>query len=297
MRAVVTGGTGFIGQHLVRSLQESGWGLVTIARHPADRELPGAEQHAVLVDDERIREIIGPGDVVVHLAARGSDGLSFTEPYEYGKINAFGTLNVLEACRLAGARFVLASTQRVYASKREPLDEDSALDPRSPYAYSKLVAETWTRMYAELYQLPAVILRIFSVYGPGQLITSGTSGVVSIFAQRVLAGEELIVHGRQTRDFTYVADAVSAIESVMRVECRAGSIYNIGSGVATSLADLAVAVKEVAGSNSGIVIDEEYPDQSCYVADIGKARRELGYSPQFSLKEGLAKYMEWFSGR
>lgn len=295
MRAVITGGTGFIGSHLARSLSASGWEVVTVSRHAPVEQLQGVEHHDLTVGDRGVWELIGHGDVVVHLAALGSDGISFEQPFEYGKTNAQGTLNVLEACRLAGARFVLASTQRVYAPRREPLDEDSALDPKSPYAYSKLVAETWVRMYAQLYQLPAVILRIFSVYGPGQLIKSGTSGVVSIFAQRVLAGEDLIVHGGQIRDFTYVADVTGAIESAMISECEPGSVFNIGSGVATSLADLAVVVKEAAGATSSIVIDEDYPDQSCYVAEIGKARRELGYSPRFGLREGLTNYMEWLS--
>lgn len=296
MRAVITGGTGFIGSWLAGSLLAEGWEVATVARGSGGERL-GVEHYAVSVEDTAVRGAIRPGDVVVHLAALGSDGLSFSDPFSYGRTNAFGTLNVLEGCRLAGARFVLVSTQRVYASHPGPLDEDSALDPQSPYGYSKVAAETWARMYGRLCGVPVVILRVFSAYGPGQLVESGTSGVVSIFTRRALAGEELIVHGCQYRDFVYVSDVAKGIRAAMTAEAGSSPVYNIGSGVKTSLGELALAVKQAAGSRSRIVSDLEHPDRSCYVADIQKARRELGYEPQVALMEGLGRYIKWLAGR
>jgi UDP-glucose 4-epimerase len=295
LRAVITGSTGFIGAHLVKSLRSQGWEVVTVSR--TGGEALGGDHFQLPVTDSQVRSIIRQGDVVVHLAALGNDGASFNDPYEYGAVNAFGTLNVLEACRVHGAAFVLASTQRVYAPAEEPLTESSRLDPKSPYGFSKMVAETWTKMYSDLYGVPAVVLRLFSVYGPGQLISAGTSGVVSIFAHRALANEDMTVHGGQVRDFTYIGDAVAGIEAAMQTERGWGNTYNIASGVAISLTELAGLVKEAAGSSSEVVVQGDYPDQSRYIADISRARTDLGYDPKVSIAEGVRRYIDWLRQR
>jgi len=296
VRIVVTGSRGFIGANLVQSLCTLGREVVTVSRKP---QLHGGvrSHHCLSVTDSGFARILNEGDIVVHLAALGNDGASFADPVRYGESNASGTLNVLEACRRRGARFVFTSTQRVYASSNEPINESSPVGPQSPYGYSKFVAETWTRMYSELYQVPSVILRLFSVYGPGQVIEEGTSGVVSIFAHRTLSGEDMVVHGGQVRDFLYIDDAVAAIELAMDSDASWGSTYNIGSGVGTSLVDLARIIKEKSGSESKIAVDEDYPDQSQYLADISKAQNEIGYSPKVEIADGVSKYLEWLRSR
>ena len=145
---------------------------------------------------------------------------SFRRPFEYNRLNALGTLNVLEGARRTGGHVILASTQRVYRTTRGPIREDAALAPADPYAVSKLVAERWCQMYSEQLGVPTTVVRLFSVYGPGQ-VGQGTSGVVSIFLGRALRNEPLEVHAEQRRDLTEVGDVARGIRLV--IETRPGA--------------------------------------------------------------------------
>ena len=209
MRVAVTGGTGFIGRHLVAALAAAGHEVTVVARQPAT--VPGAAR--VIAGDVTRREIgaaLAGAATIVHLAALADASRSAADPVGYTTVNALGTLNVLDAACVQGAGVVFASSQRVYVPWHGPLREDGPRDPTTVYGWSKLAAEGWVTMYGRLYDVPAVTLRLFSVYGPGQRATGGVSGVVAIFGERALRGQDLTVHQRHLRDFVYVTDVAAA---------------------------------------------------------------------------------------
>ena len=207
MQILVTGGSGFIGRHVVAELAAAGYRVTTLHRGAplAERDIAGpAPRHLQLdVLSPEARLAATRADAVVHLAGRGDVQASYREPLAYNQLNALGTVNVLDGARERSAHVVMASTQRVYRPTERPIPEDAPRAPTDPYAYSKLVAEQWCRMYAEQLETPTTVVRLFSVYGPGQ-VGQGTSGVVSIFLDRARRGEPLTVHADQQRDLTWV---------------------------------------------------------------------------------------------
>lgn len=287
MRIVVTGASGFIGRHVVAELLQAGHRVETVHRGEA-LSLPAARHTRVDVLSPEARAAVHGADAVVHLAGQGDVQASFEQPFEYSRLNALGTLNVLEGLRQTGGHLVLASTQRIYAPASEPLREDAALAPTDPYAVSKLVAEQWCRMYAEQLGVPTTTVRLFSVYGPGQ-VGQGTSGVVSIFLDRARRGEPLEVHSTQRRDLTYVGDVARGVRLAIERPHSAGRVYNIATGAGTSLEELARLVCRVAGSSSAVVPPPRGSSEGDRVADISLARRELGYTPMVDLEEGVRR--------
>jgi nucleoside-diphosphate-sugar epimerase len=234
------------------------------------------------------RRVASQCEGVLHLAGRGDVQESWRAPDEYLRVIGGGTLNLLEGARAAGARFVLPSTQRVYRPAARPLRETERERPADPYAVAKLVAESYCRLYAQRHGLATRIVRLFSVYGPGQL-GQGTSGVVGIFAARAQQGAELIVEPGPRRDLTYVEDAVEGLRLALeraRAGCR---VYNVATGRGTDLETLARAIVSVFRSDSRIVVADRRWDGGDLVADLGRARRELGYEPRISLQDGLER--------
>jgi dTDP-L-rhamnose 4-epimerase len=157
----------------------------------------------------------------------------------------------------------------------------------------KLAAELYVEMAGRVYGVPGAALRLFSVYGPGQVITGGQSGVVSIFAIRALESAPLIVMSRQRKDFVEVSDVVRAVSLALAKPTTPARAYNIGAGRATSVTALAHAVRDAVGSRSAIIADYQDESPNGLVADIHRARLELGYEPQVSLEEGLHRYVQW----
>lgn len=292
MNIVVTGAGGFIGRHTVRALAAAGHCVTAVSRTDPG-PLGQARWIAADVRDPMCMELVSGHDAVVHLAALSDAGASMQQPYAYAATNAGGTLHLLEGARRAGARFILASTQRLYASSPAPVAEDAPLNPTEPYAYSKLVAEHWVRMYNALYGVPATVLRFFSVYGPGQRITAGSSGVVSIFVHRALAGLPLLVGGHGARDFTHVADAVQGIMLALERAEASGQTFNVATGRGTTFEELARAVVEVTGASVPVQWSDSLGPASSWVADISRAQRMLGYAPRVPLREGLAELVAW----
>ncbi|MCL5265135.1 MAG: NAD-dependent epimerase/dehydratase family protein [Chloroflexi bacterium] len=290
MRVLVTGGTGFIGSHLIRELVDRGRDVVTISRRSAP-PLPFVEHHALDIEDPAVQDVAERADAIVHLAASSDASSSFANPFLYSRTNALGTLNVLEAARRSNALFVFASSQRIYRPQKWPVDEDAPKRPVDPYGYSKLIGEHWVQMHHQIYDLRTVVLRFFSVYGPGQTLQGGTSGVVTIFVRRAMQGEELTVNDGNLRDFTYVGDIVKGIVLALDKPAAIGQTYNIATGESTSIETLARTVKEIAKSTSSIVV-KGTGDEESYVADIARARSELGYQPSVDLRRGLELYVE-----
>ena len=291
MRVLVTGGTGFIGRHLVEALLARGHQVLTLSRR---REgVPGAEHHSMDAGSEEAISVASRVDAIAHLAALSNASASYAEPFTYNRLNALGTLAMLEGARRGGARIVFASSQRVYRPSLRPIAEDGLIEPQDPYGYSKLCGEQWLEMYRRFYDVHTCTVRFFSVYGPGLVVQGGTSGVVGIFVGRALRGEPLVAHTEQLRDLTYVSDVARGVLLALEKPAPAGSCYNVATGRGTSMVELAKAVRAAASSRSDIVV-ESGQEFGYLVADISMARTDLGYEPMVELPEGLEKYVAWF---
>lgn len=293
MRLLVTGATGFIGRHLVRRLAAEGHTVLSCSRSPTGPAEAAQHVHHDFAWGTLLPQM-GPVDAVIHLAGASAVLDAQEDPARVAQVNVQGTLTALLFAREHGARFLLASSQRVYRPSPEALPEDAAKEPRDLYGYTKLAAELYVEMACRLDGVPAVVTRFFSVYGPGQVISRGTSGVVSILAQRAITGRPMVVMTREPKDFVEVSDVVEGITLALAA-CRSPApAYNIAAGSPTTVLELATLLKRVAGSDSTIA--EEYADEpGGLVANIDRARRELGYEPRVSLEEGLRTYVSWLS--
>lgn len=308
-RALVTGGAGFIGSHVADLFIEEGYEVEIIDDLSTGNRANVNERaalHEASVASRDTRRIVREGrfDVVVHLAAQIDVRKSVADPIFDATTNIIGTLNILEAIRESGkkTRVVFTSTGgAIYGDFNTPPNvETYAKDPESPYAISKLAAEYYLSYYGRLHGLEHVALRFGNVYGPRQDLHS-EAGVVAIFCTRILAGKSLTIFGDglQTRDYVYVGDVARAVflgatrelPPAARVDARA---FNIGTGVGTSVIDLARLLQESAGSNAETEFAPRRPgEQQESFLDATKARRELGWEPMISLSEGLARTFNW----
>ncbi len=295
MKVLVTGASGLIGRHAARALLERGHSVRTFQRSALSEGMQSSVEHVtgdVTTDQEALCRAARGCAALVHLAGRGDVAESRRDPVGYAQLNATGALHALDAARAADAHFVLASTQRVYPLTPDLCREDDALAPDSPYGYAKWVAELWCRMASEHFGVPTTVLRFFSVFGPGQQANGG-SGVVSIFAQAALAGQPLVVQSAGRRDFTDVRDAAAAICLALDQRPTQPRTLNVGTGVGISFRELAEAIVEIGGSTSTIEDRVTEPPGRDLVADISRARSELGYEPCVPLREGLERYIAW----
>jgi len=295
VRAVVTGGAGFIGSNLVDVLVARGDEVVVVDDlSSGKRELlnPGA----TFVERDIRRGIDAAGArVVFHLAAQADVQTSMRRPAHDAAVNVVGTVEVLEAARAAGAHVVFSSTGgAIYGECDGPAPEDSPLAPVSPYGIAKLCGEHYLSGWNRIHGSDHVVLRFANVYGPRQ-DSSLEGGVVSIFLERMARGDETTIFGdgRQTRDFVYVGDVVAALLAAGEHE---GGVYNVGTGKETTVLGLHQACAGVAGVASQPRHEAaRLGDARRSVLDVSRAARELGWRARTPLDDGLRRTWEWLA--
>jgi UDP-glucose 4-epimerase len=305
MKAVVTGGAGFIGSNLVDALVERGDEVVIVddistgKRENIERALAaGARLVEVDIrDGQALIDLFGDfrPAVVFHLAAQIDVRKSVADTALDAMINVVGTINVLEASKRAGVRRVVNSSTggAIYGEgKVIPAPENHPAEPEAPYGQSKYAAEGYLELYRRLHGLSTVSLRYGNVYGPRQ-DPLGEAGVIAIFCGKLIAGEKPTVYGDglQTRDYVYVGDIVAA--NLAASESDASGAFNIGTGRETSVVDLVDALAKVAGGEFEADFAPERPGEVRHIAlDYTRAREELGWEPQVDLDAGLRRTLD-----
>ncbi len=304
-KVVVTGGAGFIGSHLAEELARRDYRVIILDDLSTGKvenieDLLGKENvefiKGSITDLPLLRELFRGVDYVFHQAALPSVPRSIENPQATHEVNVSGTLNVLLAARENSIKKVLyTSSSSVYGDiPTLPKKEDMVPHPLSPYAVTKLAGEYYCQVFHQVYGLPTVCLRYFNVYGPRQDPNSQYAAVIPSFIKRALEGNPPIIFGdgEQTRDFTFVKDAVEA--SILAVESDARGLFNIAQGERITINELARLVISIVGENMEPVHQELRPgDIRHSLADISLARA-FGYEPRCSLKEGLRETIRSF---
>ena len=297
MRAVVTGGAGFVGSHVVDALVARG-DEVTVLDDLSSGKREHLNPGASFVERD-IREglDLGGADVVFHLAAQADVQTSVRRPDFDAEVNVVGTVKVAEAACVAGAQVVFSSTGgAIYGECDEPAREDSPLLPLSPYGIAKLCGEEYLLGWNRIHGSRHIVLRLANVCGPRQ--DAGLEGgVVSIFLERMAAGQETTIFGdgRQERDFVYVGDVVAAMLASVG---RSGGVLNVGTGEATSVLDLHRACRSIAGNSAEpSFAAARLGDIQRSVLDCARAATELGWQPHVSLEDGLRRTWDWMAAR
>jgi UDP-glucose 4-epimerase len=303
-RALVTGGAGFIGSHLVDGLLAAGWAVRVLDDFSSGREgnLAAARDRVELVrrdlaDPETAGDAVRDVEVVFHQGAVPSVPRSVAEPLRTHRVNVDGTLLLLEAARRADVRRVVyaASSSAYGDTEALPKVETMPANPRSPYALQKYSSEVYCRLYYELYGLETVALRYFNVFGPRQDPESQYAAVVPRFITACLLGRAPTVHGdgEQTRDFTFVADVVRANLAAADSPKAAGAVVNVAGGRQISLNALLATIQRLVGSHVQPHRDAaRVGDVRHSLADLGQAQDLLGWRPEVPLEEGLLRTIE-----
>lgn len=304
--ALVTGGAGFIGSHLVRALVVEGV-IVRVVDDLTTGKLENLDGVAteLVVGDLRsipLGEIVAGVDTIFHLAAVPSVPRSVKDPLRSHEAAATATLRLLIAARDAGvSRFVNSSSSSVYGNVAQPpMRESMATQPRSPYAVAKLAAEGYTRVFASLYRMSTVSLRYFNVFGPRQDPSSAYAAVIPLFVTALLRSERPTIFGdgRQSRDFTFVDNVVRANILAGRAQGLAGESVNVAAGEPRSVLAVLDAIAGILGRPVEPTFATERPgDIRDSHADIALARQLLSYEPIVSFEDGLRATVEWLRTR
>lgn len=330
MKALITGGAGFIGSNLTHRLMAGGHQVVVYD----DLSRPGTEKNvdwlraehgdawqlirADVRDFEALRRAAADADVIYHLASQVAVTTSVLDPRHDFEVNALGTFNVLEAARLSGRRPIVlyASTNKVYGGMEEVavveteagyayrdyphgIPETFPLDLHSPYGCSKGAGDQYVRDYARIYGLPTVVFRQSCIYGPRQMGCED-QGWVAWFLIAAVTGRPITIYGdgRQVRDILWVDDLLDLYQAaVEHIDVAAGQVYNVGGGPQNTLAvwhELGPMLERLVGHKIAVTYGDWRPgDQRIFVADIRKAGRELGWRPRVSKTEGVRRLYEW----
>jgi UDP-glucose 4-epimerase len=312
-RALVTGGAGFIGSHVADLFLANGYDVTVVDNLSSGNpeNVPeGARFHELDITSADAATLVREGryDVISHLAAQIDVRRSVAEPTFDATVNILGTINLIEAVRASGGkpRFIFSSTGgAIYGDfVTPPNQEPMPKDPESPYGIAKMSGELYLAAYGRLYGLDTVALRYANVYGPRQ-DPHGEAGVVAIFCNRILDERPMTVfgEGRQTRDYVFVKDVARAnlaaaqrpLPQRERLDARA---FNVGTGIETSVLELAAGLRKAAGTDTPI---EHAPARAGELqrsaVDIRKAGEVLGWKPEVRLERGLRETFEWFASR
>jgi len=306
-KILVTGGAGFVGCNLAGQLAELG-ADVTIVDDLFTGELKNIENIPIKdfikgdVRDERLmKKIIGKFEFIFHLAARNII-VSTKNPLEDYSVNIGGTLNLLLQLKKSKNlyRFLYTSSVSIYGNTRYiPINEDDSYNLLSPYAVSKLGGESYTKVFYENYDMPTVVVRYSNVYGISQNASNPYCGVISKIIEKIKNDQRPLIHGdgEQTRDFSYVKDTVDATLLAGISDKSVGEVYNIGTGVETSINSLVALINQLYHKD----ISPEYIDRRDIdnirrrVVNIEKVRRALKWIPRYTLKHGLSETIEWYN--
>jgi UDP-glucose 4-epimerase len=304
-RVLVTGGAGFVGSNLVRRLLREGARVTVLDDLFTGRleNLPPKGFEFVqgsVCDMAVVEKLVGDAQVVFHAAARNIV-VSTKNPREDFETNIGGTLNVLLAARATQGRVqrvLYTSSTSVYGNPRYlPINEDDHLSLLTPYAVSKLGGENYCMAFFESYDLPTCAVRYSNIYGPGQDPANPYCGVVAKFIESLFAGRAPVIHGdgNQTRDFTYVDDAVEATVMCAQSDRSLGEVFNVGTGTETRVNELAAVLGRIIGSNA----EPQHTNRRDIdnirrrVVNIEKTRRTLRWVPSFTLEAGLRSTVAW----
>ena len=295
MRAVVTGGAGFIGSHVVEALLARGDEVTVVDNlSTGNRDVVHAAATFVEADIREPLDFAG-ADTIFHLAAQADVGTSMERPDYDAEVNVVGTVHVLEAARRAGAQVVFTSTGgAVYGELDGPAEEETPRRPASAYGVAKAAAEEYLAGWNRIYGTRHVVLRPANVFGPRQS-SSLEGGVVSIFLERLRSEEETLIFGdgEQTRDFVYVGDVVRAVVAAVGRD----GVYNVGTGIETSVNRLHELCASVAGSSARPRYGPPRSgDARRSVLDVSRIRGEFGWQPETSLEDGLRATFLWLAG-
>jgi len=307
-KIVITGGAGFIGSHIAEALVQDH--EVVIVDNLDDYYSPALKQRNLncvmakgdvdfikgdVTDLDLVRNVIDDTvDYVFHEAAQAGVRISVEDPFKPNNVNVLGTLNVLKASLDADVRRVInASSSSVYGKVQYlPFDEAHPTMPVSPYGVSKLAAEHYCRVFFEVYGLPTVSLRYFTVYGPRMR----PDLAIYIFTRKMPANEPITIfgNGEQTRDFTYIDDIVRVNLQLLDTDAADGYAMNVGGGHRITVNDLIAHLRKITGSMSEVVYsNKQKGDAEHTMADVGRARELVGYMPEVSIGEGLGRFVEW----
>lgn len=309
-KIIITGGAGFIGSHIAERCVSEGHEVVIIDDMD-DYYSPVLKKKNVdyvskfgtvtfirgdITNLEFLMGVIDDNvDYVFHEAAQAGVRISVENPFKPNNINVVGTLNVLQASIDSNVKRVInASSSSVYGKVEHlPFDEKHPTQPVSPYGVSKLAAEHYCRVFYEVYGLPTVSLRYFTVYGPRMR----PDLAISIFTEKMLKNEPITIFGdgEQTRDFTYIDDIVAINMKLLDTNRADGVVMNIGSGNRISVNDLAKNLKEIVGSSSGIsYADVQKGDAEHTLADVGLVKELIGYESSVKIEDGLKRFVKWY---
>lgn len=333
MKALITGGAGFIGSNLAHRLIGDGHQVVVyddLSRLGAEKNVEWlhrthGEGWALIEADVRdfatLREAAAGAEVIYHLASQVAVTTSVHDPRHDFEVNALGTFNVLEAARLSQSKpiVIYASTNKVYGSMEDVavvetasgyayrdypdgIPEGYPLDFHSPYGCSKGAGDQYSRDYARIYDVPAVVFRQSCIYGPRQFGVED-QGWVAWFLIAAVTGRDITIYGdgKQVRDVLWVDDLLDLYQlAIDRIDVAAGQVYNVGGGPENTLAvwaELGPMLEELVGHPIEVEYKDWRPgDQQIFVADIGKAEQELGWRPQVSREEGVRRLYRWVAG-
>ena len=306
MKALVTGGGGFIGSHLAARLLRDGYEVRVLDNFATGRR----ENLLEIWDDielvegdmqsyERVHNAVRGCQVVAHLAALPSVPRSVQDPLTSNATNVTGTLNVLLAARDADVgRLVYASSSSVYGANPDmPKREEQPTLPISPYAVAKLAGEGYCRAFYDVFGLETVALRFFNVFGPGQDPLSQYAAVIPRFITTMLDGKPPTIYGdgEQSRDFTYVDNVLDGVALTLSTPGNGGKVFNLATGHGVTLNELFRRLAEIIGTDIEPVYEQGRPGEVRHSqADVGRAREALGFEPAVSIEEGLARTVESF---